>query len=848
MFACRNRNEAELKPIDTFLVDAIIKDRPHLKIKHTALNHSFLLYGSFIPMLNSPTGHTLKGRVVSFELYGDRVVMLESPIGHSIARNNESTILLAEFPVVRSDDDGVVVDFARGMNAAFTMRNVHSRSVSERDAMDGEKFRAVMLSASFIKSITEEKNIMTISQIAQWRNSKSEMMSAEFRYYFRDYVPSKTFKKTQAAPRRWVQYFSTPPMIEPPTTLTFAYNAKWHIDKPIVFYLSANTPPHYKEAITDGMLFWNHIFGKKIVEIRDLDPSLAAPNPHYNIVQWVPWDNEPSAYADMVLDPLTGEIMGAQIYVRSGWAVQSIPRLRNQLEEVTISEEKPAGSMPSVEEDVPLPSMFDNFETCEKTLSNFAESTDIMNSVVTISDETLKTLTGDILRAVVAHEMGHVLGLRHNLSASTTATISYKERDEVFKNYLRTGLYDLSFDKYLSTSIMDVFSAADDAIVGAHMRELMKTDKESSSRLATIYAFDKQAIDLAYFNKPMDDNLPFCSDEDIETFLDCRRWDAGSLPMLYSSTRANLIMAQVGTVLADAFVAAINPKRQGGPARIEDLTLTTLGILKIADENTKELFAWFNGNSRSVQIESKFPALGPHNRKEIMEEKFKFLRKQLEENGVEKTLFGLLPPFHDKKTGIARAMSAFAAHFDARVRELARETAGFTFSDEDRAKADEIARAFMGTLFDELINQTINILARSQFDDPELQIPVENALYKIARQIILETANNNSPPAFSYELKTRELAALLMSPAIGILPDWSWDSTNSITTALKQIMNNHTTTSSNSVDLNKLTREHRQWLLEQNRLLNTLVQIRSVSRKLNPPPRTKSQPKDPPAE
>src|SRR5690606_14215844 len=151
--------------------------------------------------------------------------------------------------------------------------------------------------------------------IAQWRNQKSELVSAEFRYYFREYQPSPDYKKVTFGKHRWVQYFSTPPLIVPPTNNPFAYITKWDIIKPIVFHLSANTPTEYRDAIKDGLTYWNHIFGKQIIEVRDLDPRLSAPHPRLNILQWVTWDNEASAYADMVVDHLTGQILQAQIYL-----------------------------------------------------------------------------------------------------------------------------------------------------------------------------------------------------------------------------------------------------------------------------------------------------------------------------------------------------------------------------------------------------------------------------------------------------------------------------------------------------------------------------------------------------
>ncbi len=400
-------------------------------------------------MLNSPNGFSLRGRIIRFQVFADRVILLESPKGHSIAHDNDNHILLAEFPIVQRDDDGVVIDFARGMTNAFTVRNVHSYGAFDKGAGTADQFKAIMLSGSFIKNIEAIDDVLSISQVAQWRNQKSELISAEFRYFFREYAPDPGFKKAHFGKHRWVQYFSTPPMVESPTTLPKAYLTKWDMRKPIVFHISANTPEIYRSAIKDGLIFWNHIFGKNLIEVRDLAKDISAPDPKLNIIQWVTWDNEASAYADMVVDHLTGEILQAQIYVRSGWVVQSARKLRNVLQELFLEEEpKDQPQMP--DEGIPLPTAFDFDKPCLKAMNQFNEGADLLEilSRAHVSDDTMIVLTGDILRAVMAHEVGHVLGLRHNLAGSTEGNMSLSLREPLLKDYLHTGVLDVHQDLF----------------------------------------------------------------------------------------------------------------------------------------------------------------------------------------------------------------------------------------------------------------------------------------------------------------------------------------------------------------------------------------------------------------
>lgn len=817
------------KPIESFLESADIEERPFLKIKTSAFHHDFFFYGSFIPVLSSESGFSLRGRIIHFKPYVDRVIMLESTKGHSIANDKDSMIILAEFPVVRSDNDGVVIDFAKGMNSAFTTRNVHSQSSIQKDADTSEQFRAVALSASFVKSVKSEDNILSISQVAQWRNNKSELISAEFRYFFRDYLPSPTFKMKAFSQNRWVQYFSTPPLVEAPTTDQVAYITKWDLSKPIVFYISANTPDEYVQAITDGILFWNHIFKQDIIEVQMLPEGVSAPHPRFNIIQWVVWDNEASAYADMVVNHLTGETMQAQIYLHSGWVRQSSQKLRNQLTELLITEPKKI-PITSIEE-APMPSMFDYDEPCFIALNNFAELSELTQeiSINDISDETIKILTGDIIRAVIAHETGHVLGLRHNL-ASSTQGISLNERKELLRSYLQTGDGEL-LEKPFSRSIMDVFSAADDAIIGAQLRKLSASDYKSS-QIQEIYKYDKQAIDFGYFNKPMPGDMAFCTDEDMEKFLDCARWDISDTSILFASSRLNNSLDQISITLADTFIRAIDPKRKGGPIKIQDVPLNTNGVMNILSQYTKDLFSWHFKNSRSIAVESKLPALGPHNFQQINQAKFKMIRDETAVYGVNKTFFDLLPPFNDFLDQQSSFLESFSAHFDKRLEEFG---AG-DFSIESK-EAYKIAMEFFESLHALVIDQVLTVITKTQFDDPLFQEPVEHALGQVANEIVLGQKESTSLPIFRYELKTRDLAARLLNPSLGILSDWSLENIAKTGNGLKKIMS--AVVNGQGTDLLTMSREKRQWLLDQNRIINTLTQIKGMSRPLFPLPTEK---------
>ncbi len=61
---------------------------------------------------------------------------------------------------------------------------------------------------------------------------------------------------------------------------------KFSTDRPIVFALSSNPPRRYRNAVRDGILYWNRALGKSLLRVIDAPPDVRAPSPDYNIVQW----------------------------------------------------------------------------------------------------------------------------------------------------------------------------------------------------------------------------------------------------------------------------------------------------------------------------------------------------------------------------------------------------------------------------------------------------------------------------------------------------------------------------------------------------------------------------------
>ncbi|PZF78285.1 hypothetical protein DK847_00205 [Aestuariivirga litoralis] len=166
--------------------------------------------------------------------------------------------------------------------------------------------------------------------------------------------------------------------------------------KPIVFYIGPGVPKRWRPYIKAGVELWKPAFEAAgfsnaimAVEAPDpsVDPNWSVEDITHNVIRWVP-TNRVNAYGPHVIDPRSGEILSAHILV---W-----------------------------------PSVLDYFS---KYYYAVAGTLDPDASHLPLPQEKM----GEILTYVVAHEVGHTLGLRHNHIASTAYSVE-QMRNPAFAN------------------------------------------------------------------------------------------------------------------------------------------------------------------------------------------------------------------------------------------------------------------------------------------------------------------------------------------------------------------------------------------------------------------------------
>ena len=118
------------------------------------------------------------------------------------------------------------------------------------------------------------------------------------------------------------------------------YINRWHLEKadaaikvsppknPIVFYIESTTPIRYRRWVREGVLMWNKAFEKvgiaNAIEVYYQDAATGAhmekdpEDVRYNFVRWLN-NNIGTAIGPSRVDPLTGQILDADIVLTDGW-------------------------------------------------------------------------------------------------------------------------------------------------------------------------------------------------------------------------------------------------------------------------------------------------------------------------------------------------------------------------------------------------------------------------------------------------------------------------------------------------------------------------------------------------
>ncbi len=154
--------------------------------------------------------------------------------------------------------------------------------------------------------------------------------------------------------------------------------------KPIVYYMDPGAPEPIRQALMDGIAWWNQAYEaagfRDAFLVKLLPPNADPMDIRYNLVQWVHRSTRGWSYGASIIDPRTGEILKGKVTLGS-------LRVRQ------------------------------DYLIAQGLVGKFDTDTSHVDEMMQLSLARLRQLA--------AHEVGHTLGLPHNYLASTQGRAAF---------------------------------------------------------------------------------------------------------------------------------------------------------------------------------------------------------------------------------------------------------------------------------------------------------------------------------------------------------------------------------------------------------------------------------------
>src|SRR5689334_4198347 len=371
--------------------------------------------------------------IVRFERIGPKVLLIASNQGYRADSDNaderravkdafaEST--LWGFEVAAEDGNRAMVD-ATG----FYLRDVHGipgtlqRNQHGQFRIDGSRCAFYLANTKNFPKNTEVETTLTFTTEGEAGPLVRSVTPDAQAVTVREHVsfvelPPRGFKPRENDPRAGyfgIQYmnFATP-ISDPIVKRLISHHRLQKKDpsaamsdpvEPIVYYVDRGAPEPVRSALIEGASWWNQAFEaagyKNAFRVEVMPPDADAMDVRYNVIQRVHRSTRGWSYGSSVTDPRTGEIIQGRVSPGS---------LRDR----------------------------QDFLIASGLIAPYGEDK-------TVVDKIMQQVVLARLRQLAAHEVGHTLGLQHNVAASTTNRASVMDYPAPLVTLGSDGVPDIS--------------------------------------------------------------------------------------------------------------------------------------------------------------------------------------------------------------------------------------------------------------------------------------------------------------------------------------------------------------------------------------------------------------------
>ena len=213
---------------------------------------------------------------------------------------------------------------------------------------------------------------------------------------------------------------------------------RWHLEKknpnaelsepvePITWWIENTTPERIRPIIREAVLEWNTAFReagfKNAIEVK-VQPDTAswdAGDIRYNVLRWTSSPTPPfSGYGPSFVNPHTGQILGADVMLEYAFLTNQVAQ--NKLFETAGLPLQSAADVPKTlpKHTCTLPGfLHTNTMFGRAALETQSSDPDTEQSGPSDLDGELTQLMEEGLHFLALHEVGHTLGLQHNMKSS----------------------------------------------------------------------------------------------------------------------------------------------------------------------------------------------------------------------------------------------------------------------------------------------------------------------------------------------------------------------------------------------------------------------------------------------
>jgi hypothetical protein len=668
-------------------------DKSHLMIQKSALGKEFLLSVNMLAQTPTPSFSSLQSRVVSFILRDDKVYLLDVTKNNVVGVDNiPQSLLIAAFNILSQSDTSIELDFNNGMAQIFESADMYTPEDPAAAPEAAYKLTPAAVNISYLDEVSLSNGAVFIKQVAQLNRGDSAE-PVEVRYQIKPYLPDPSFKPVVSPGLSKVGYFEANPITLPDGS-TRVYAMKWNESKTIQFAISANTPEKYRGLVRSALLYWNKILGDKALEVVQLeDKNKTAPSFDTNIIQWVDYDAAGAAFADAHVDPRSGEVTSAQIFMPSAFMDGNVEKRVRLTEESHAPQHK-----------IGLKG-FKNARLCERDMAKDFASRE---AGIAIPQDAMDKAVNDYVYEVIAHELGHVLGLRHNFAASLAANYDFKDRKDLILSYYKNKKAPAGIIP--SSSVMEYSRFEESAWNGDNFQN---GDADTGKALA----YDDMAMRYLYQQKPLPekDRPLFCTDDDKNTYVDCSTNDAGRSIV---STAAGLYQANMNSLAARVLNLFITGSKRGDASGanlipVAQVNLNAASIAKSLGSEFAKAVSLMKEGSRFISVESQYKPILATNKADVVKASKEYLQAEFTRLGGLEEVLKTTPDTLD-----ADLNARFAALLEDPLYNsgVGRDGQAYSFSEEEKQTMKAQVAIFAPLVKEALMMNELKALSGANFD------------------------------------------------------------------------------------------------------------------------------------